>query len=243
MRSLVMSRPGRRGRLFRRVAVVLATVLATGALASASSGADGRHDRLDLTSIAISSSAQPQVRDNAFDSERLLGRTADAETSSSANAECDGCTATATTLGIVYVDAGRAANLENVATAWDSCANCTTASVSVQVVVVRRAQRVTANNRALALNVDCQSCRASAAAYLIVLLEPHGKRLSGKDVQALQTWVQGQANAMTGASQQSTLRAAPNASSSQGALSDLQQRLQSALGASTLAKAGEVKTG
>lgn len=239
MRSLAVSRPGR---LVRRVAVVLAAVLATGALASASSGADGRHDRLDLTSIAISTSAQPQVRDNAFDSERLHGRTSDAETSATANAECDGCTATATTLGIVYVDGGRAANLDNVATAWDSCTDCTTASVSVQVVVVRRAQQVTANNRALALNVACQSCRSSAAAYQIVLLEPHGKRLSGNDVQALQNWVQAQADAMAGPARQSMLRAAPNGSN-QGALSDLEQQLQSALGATTLDKSSEVKPG
>jgi hypothetical protein len=251
MSSLTIPRPRRGGRLFRRVAVVLAGVLAIGALTSAaSSDADSRHDSLDLTSIAISSAAQPQVRDNAFDSERLRGRTVDANTSSTANAECDGCTATATTLGIVYVDRGRAVRLDNVATAWNSCTDCRTASVSVQVVIVRRAQAVIANNRALALNVTCKGCRASAAAYQIVMLEPRGKRLSGRDVQALRDWVQAQAEEMSAPAPKAMLRAAPNAApngasgSGGGVLDQLEQRVGSALGgAKTLDRSGDVKNG
>ena len=239
-------RPRRRGRLFRRVAGVLAAVLATGALASSTSDADSRHDSLDLSSIAISSSAQPRVQDVSFDTERLHGRTVDANTSSAANAECDGCSATATTLGIVYVDKGRAARLDNVATAWNSCTDCSTASVSVQVVIVRRAQQVTANNRALALNAVCQGCRASAAAYQLVMLDPKGKRLSGRDVQALREWVAAQAEAMVaGPARQSLLRAAPNGSgAAPHQLDQLEQRVGSTLGgATTLDRSGEVKTG
>ena len=246
MSSVSTPRPRRRGRLARRVAVVLAGVLATGALASATSDADSRHDSLDLSSIAISSSAQPQVQDVAFDTERLHGRTVDANTSSAANAECDGCSATATTLGVVYVDKGRAARLDNVATAWNSCTDCRTASVSVQVVIVRRAQQVTANNRALALNTVCQGCRASAAAYQVVMLDPKGKRLSGRDVQALRDWVAAQAEAMVaGPAKQSMLRAAPNGSGAALAqLDQLEQRVGSALGgATTLDRSGEVKIG
>lgn len=256
MSSTPPLRPGRGGRVLKRVAIVLAAVVAVGALSSATSDAESRHDSLDLTSIAISSSAQPQVRDNAFDIERLGGRTVDAETSSAANAECDGCDATATTLGIVYVDRGRAARLDNVATAWNSCTDCRTASVSVQVVIVRRAQQVTANNRALALNAACEGCRASAAAYQLVMLEPRGKRLSGRDVQALRDWVDAQVAAMAaGPARQSTLRAAPGAPGASGpaggagapgapALGALEQQVSSALGgATTLDRAQTVKNG
>jgi hypothetical protein len=248
-----MSRPAaprqsRRGRILRRVAVVLAGVLATGALSSATSDADSRHDSLGLTSIAISSAAEPQVRDTAFDSERLRGRTVDADTVAAANAECDGCTATATTLGIVYVDRGRAARLDNVATAWNSCTDCRTTSVSVQVVVVRSGQQVTANNRALAVNAACKGCRASAAAYQIVMLEPRGKRLSGRDVEALRDWVQAQADAMSAdPGHEATLRAAPKASAgsapARSALDELGQRVGSALGATVLERSGQVRTG
>ncbi|MDN5795042.1 MAG: hypothetical protein L0H79_04745 [Intrasporangium sp.] len=234
---------GRRGRALRRLAVVVATVVITGAFASASSDAHSRNDSLDLTSIAISSSAQPQVRDDAFDTERLRGRTVDAETSSAANAECDGCTATATTLGVVYVDRGRATKLDNVATAWNSCKDCRTASVSVQVVVVRRAQKVTANNRALALNAACEGCQASAAAYQIVMLEPKGKRLSGRDVAALRDWVDAQAAAMSAApAPRSMLRSAPGAPGAP--LDQLEDRVGFALGgAKTLDRSADVQTG
>lgn len=246
------SRPRRRGWLLKRVAIVASVVVAAGALSSvapAASDADSRHDSLDLTSIAISTSAQPQVRDDAFDNVRLHGRSADAETSSAANAECDGCTATATTLGVVYVDQGRAAKLDNVATAWDSCTDCRTASVSVQVVVVRRAQQVTANNRALAVNAACNGCQASAAAYQLVMLEPRGKRLSGRDIQALRDWVTAQADAMVAPARQSMLRSAPGGSGGSGGsstvlLDQLAQQVGSALGgAQTLDRSADVKSG
>ncbi|WP_347353173.1 hypothetical protein [Intrasporangium sp.] len=239
----VASPTRRPGRVLRRIAVVAATVVATGAFASASSDAHSRHDSLDLTSIAISSSAQPQVRDDAFDTERLAGRTVDTETSSAANAECDGCAATATTLGIVYVDRGRAAKLDNVATAWNSCTDCRTASVSVQVVVVRRAQSVTANNRALALNAACEGCHAAAAAYQLVMLEPRGKRLSGSDIQALRDWVDAQVAQLSAqAAPRSMLRSAPK--TAETPLDQLQQRVGSALGgAKTLDRSQDVQTG
>lgn len=225
----------------RRVVTLVVVVVASLGLTTASSQAGEDRGQLQLTSIAIPTAVAPTVRDDSFDVERLRARTVDADTSALATADCDGCAATATTLGIAYVDQGRAARLDNVATAWNTCADCSATSISVQVVIVRRSQKVTANNRALAVNAGCAGCHASAAAYQMVVLEPRGKRLSGKDIRQLQSWVADQAQLLAHPAPTALLRsAAPGPQ----LLDGLEAQLGTSLGPiTTLERSADVKTG
>jgi hypothetical protein len=209
---------------------------------SASSEADPQHGRLDLTSIAIPTAAQPQVRDTAFDLERLRGPRVDADTSATATSDCDGCVAVATTLAIVYAEGWSAGGYDNVATAWNSCADCSATTVSVQVVVLRRAGAVTVNNRALALNAACDSCQASAAAYQLVVVAPRGRPMGRADVARLQKWVADQADQLSrpAAPTRSLRSAAPAAKP----LAGLEEQLGAALGGvTTVTQSADVRHG
>lgn len=233
------------------VAALTAVLLAAAVgLTSATSQADPQRNRLDLTSIAIPTGAQPQVRDTAFDVERLQGRQPGARTSAAATSDCDGCSAVATTLGVVYAEGSRASGFDNVATAWDSCADCSATTVSVQVVVLRHAAQVTANNRALAVNAACTGCHASAAAYQLVVVEPRGRQLSRSDIEQLRQWVDEQADALAGSTAHVTTSsagrssAAPSRGTSDVALDELEHRLDVALGGTiTLDRSAAVRRG
>lgn len=217
--------------LVRRAVVFAAVTAAAVGLSSASSEADPQFGRLDLTSIAIPTLTQPQVTDSAFDIERLRGWQVDAQTSAAATSDCDGCSAVATTLAIIYADGGRSrTSFDNVATSWNTCVDCSATTVSVQVVVLRRAGEVTANNRALALNAACVGCRASAAAYQLVVVEPRGRQLSQADVEQLRAWVADQATALSQPAPRALLR---SSAPEEAPLDGLEEQLGTALGGIT----------
>ena len=152
--------------------------------------------RLDLAASALTGSQQPDVTDEAWLDSRSQRGSADVKTTASASADCDGCSATATALHIVYLDRPTDATLDNVTVAWSHCTGCTSTAVSVQVVVLRKPQTVRANNRALSVNAVCDGCRTAAAAYQLVVVGDRRDRLSRSDEQALREWVASQAAAL-----------------------------------------------
>ena len=157
---------------------------------------DGDQGRLDLTASALTGPQQPSATDDAWLDARSERRSAAVKTTASASADCDGCSATATALHIVYLDRPTDAALDNVTVAWSHCVGCSSIAVSVEVVVLRKPQTVRANNRALAVNAACDSCQTAAAAYQLVMVGDRRDRLSRSDVEQLREWVAAQAAAM-----------------------------------------------
>ena len=237
------STAGFRRRVLRRTVLAVVGVVALGAATTTASVAYVRSAGTEVSSIALTSKPQPNVRDDAFDISRLGGwglpglshASVDADASATANSECDGCDATATTLSIVYLDGARTGNFDNVAAAWNKeCTQgCASTSVSVQVVIgsSRLVKKVSANNRALSLNLLCSGCRASSEAFQLVMLTPKGKTLSWRDVRDLRNFINSRVAALSAPATPS-LRAAPQASTD-AALEQLESQGASALGGAT----------
>jgi hypothetical protein len=186
---------------------------------------------LDAVALALASPKRPTPVDRAVTVGRLHGWGAGSQTESTAGAtaDCDGCSATATALTVVYGSAVRSVRADNLATSTtSSCTDCGTVSVSLQLVLLRRAGSIEANNRATALNAACTSCRASSAAYQTVIVDPRGRALSASTLAELRDWLQDQADQMAAGPAPQALRksAAPTTTPQ----SVLDQRLQSALG-------------
>jgi hypothetical protein len=123
-----------------------------------------------------------------------------ADTSALTSATCDGCSGHSTTLQVVYARWPREVEVDNAAVAWSSCSRCRGTALSVQVVVMEGTRTVTANNRALATNAACKDCDTAALAYQLVVVTPHGDRLSHEATQELRDWVAAQERLLSGGS-------------------------------------------
>lgn len=163
--------------------------------AAASKADDGR--AFDLASVAVATEAMPTVTDNAFDVGHLAGGSVKADGTAGADTNCDGCSSTAASVGVVYISRSGEAGADNLATAATStCTDCDSVALSVQVVVLRHASTIVANNRSLAVNAACERCNSAAAAYQFVVVAPGNKQLRPKDIAELRAWAQGQLDAL-----------------------------------------------
>lgn len=203
-----------RGARVRAGGAVLALGLAATALQAAPAGksdgrSDGRSDErsngwsrhsyrepLDLAAAALTGPGTPNVVQDAQLDDRSGRHTAEVDTTASASATCDDCTADAGALHVVYLERPTEASLDNVAVAWAQCVGCRATALSVQVVVLRSPQTVRANNRALAVNATCERCLTSAAAFQLVVVGGRKDRLSRAAHEELEQWVAQQAAAM-----------------------------------------------
>jgi hypothetical protein len=184
-----------------RITAILSALAVIGGSgwAAASKAEDER--AFDLAAIAVATEAMPTVTDNAFDVGHLSGDRINAEVTAGADTNCDGCSSTAASVGVVYVNRSGEAGADNLATAATStCTDCGTVALSVQVVVLRHANTIVANNRSLAVNAACESCTSTAAAYQFVVVAPGNQQLRPKDIAELRAWAQGQLAAMTNGS-------------------------------------------
>jgi hypothetical protein len=61
------------------------------------------------------------------------------------------------------------------------------------VVVLRGTRLIVPNNRALAVNAACHACRATSAAFQVVVRTRQRDRLSGPSLAELRAWLEDQA--------------------------------------------------
>lgn len=231
--------------------VVLTLVTTTVVAASATTAAGHRTPRradVDLISSAQPTPESPADVDEASDFSRVQARLAKADASATSSALCDGCTGDATTLQVLYLKHTREGTFDNVATAWSSCTECGATALSVQVVVLPKAHTVNARNRALATNDTCEGCATAAAAYQLVVVGADEKVLSRESRRQLQELVD-----QLAAELHATV-AAPGAQQRRGAAPDLEAQAQTGiaelesllraeLGAVTIERDVQLKTG
>lgn len=185
---------------------------------------------LDVTSVAIPTLSEPVSTDEGFAMGRL-SRNASTEVTSTATSNCDGCSASSSSVGIIYVSAAGTTRADNVATAWSSCIRCSSGSVAVQVVVLRSAgDLIAANNRSFAANVACDQCTTSAAAYQLVIVSREGRVFDKQAIEDLRQWAREQAGAMSTAQASQGLRRAAGVRNGESQLDELEARARDALG-------------
>ena len=162
------------------IALAAAAVVVT-LSASTVAGADDGPSRSDLetASVAIPGTPGANAQDESTLYRRANSHAVRADSVATATSDCDGCSASAITLQIVYAHNARALTADNVATAWSTCTNCRATALSVQVVIGRQAGMITAANRSLALNAACVGCETTAAAIQIILVSPSLREPSG----------------------------------------------------------------
>jgi hypothetical protein len=231
----------------RLAPVAAAAVLGLGLVAGGLPGqgqltARSAASRAGLTANAVAVPESPDAVDDAVARAHVARRLVDVDTAASANAGCDGCSATATALHIAYVDQPIDATADNVTVAWSQCRNCSATAVSVQVVILRSAQTVRVNNAALAVNADCAGCRTAAAAYQLVVVGDGRDRLTAEDVEQLRRWISDQVAALRAVP--STSGSATLAASVATPLGELEALVDEGLGgATTLQRDADVRSG
>lgn len=134
----------------------------------------------DVGTATVAAVGRPGLTavDAADDLVRITAREARARGTAVASATCDGCAARAGTVQVVIADRADALGAGNAASSWASCTDCDASAVSVQVVLARDPALVRADNTALAVTAGCSGCRATAAAYQLVVLDPAQRGLS-----------------------------------------------------------------
>ncbi|ASN51355.1 hypothetical protein [Sinomonas sp. R1AF57] len=148
---------------------LLAVPVASASAAPGQGNAWGKY--LNVTSRAVANPAHKV----AVDSAAVWGplKSSDdspASATASAQANCSGCSAQATTLQVL--SSAQAANIwaNNTATAYTTGNWASSTAVSVQVVTATGSNVIIANNRAVSINEGCTGCTATTAAlqYIIV---------------------------------------------------------------------------
>ncbi|HTE73967.1 MAG TPA: hypothetical protein VK640_12310 [Actinomycetes bacterium] len=232
----------------KRLAPVVAAAAIGVGLAASGLPSQGQEDarpapsRGDLTAAAVAAPDSPDVVDEATSTLHAARGHGDVDTAASANAGCDGCSATATALHIVYLDRSTEATVDNVTVAWSECRNCSATAVSVQVVILRSPQTVRVNNRALAVNAACAGCRTAAAAYQLVMVGERRDRLAAADIEELRRWIADQVVALRAVAP--TGGSAAPAASTLAPLGQLEVLVGERLGgATTLRRDADVRTG
>jgi hypothetical protein len=199
--------------------------------------------RLDLAASALTGPNTPEAVDDAWLIARSGRLPSKVDTSASASASCDDCTADSTSVHIVYLDHPIHTTLDNVSIAWSECTHCRATAVSVQVIVLRSPQTVIANNRALALNASCTTCVTGAAAFQLVVIGDRRDRLSRSAQAELRTWVASLAAELRNAAVVARKAATGAVTSTTSALDQLEAMVDDALGgARTLKSGAEIRT-
>ncbi|WP_168207499.1 hypothetical protein [Microlunatus elymi] len=139
-----------------------------------SRGAGGSQtpDRLELLSVALPSSAEPNVTDSVTNARaRSWGlRPTTINTAAVGTSGCDGCNAAAETVHLITVDWSRTVQSDNVAESQATGADANASALSIQVVLARRAKTVVVNNHASASTVNCTGCNSAAMAIQVVIV-------------------------------------------------------------------------
>src|SRR5207245_8001905 len=142
---------------------------------------------IEAASAAIPAQAGDTSNDLSVHVDRPGRRTVRASAVATSSATCDGCSASAVTMQVIYARTLRTLRIDNVAAAWSSCTGCRSAALSLQVVITRRAGVITAGNRALAVNAGCLGCLTAAAAVQIVVESPSNRELTKADLNGLES--------------------------------------------------------
>lgn len=218
----------------------VALMMAAGSVAGSAPSWQQRRN-VDVTASANSGPGANRVDDAALRVARVTYRRVKADATAHATSTCDGCTADARTLHVVYLDRVTAGTVDNVATAWSRCAGCRATALSVQVVVVRGWSSVRANNRALAVNGDCADCSTASAAFQVVVTSEERPRFSRPEMRQLRRWTVQQATALRegAALRGSTRRSARPGGVQVGELTRLVNR---GLGTTTLQRRAELRS-
>lgn len=226
------------------VSAALAAGLASGAMHGADhESSDDVRSSLDLAASALTGPNTPEAVDDAWLIARSGHRPAKVDTSASASASCDDCTADSTSVHIVYLDRPIQTTLDNVSIAWSECTHCRATAVSVQVIVLRSPQTIIANNRALALNASCTACVTGAAAFQLVVIGDRRDRLSRSAQAELREWVASLAAELRNAAGVARRAATGAGTSTTSALDQLEAMVDDALGgARTLKSGAEIRT-
>ncbi|WP_413250299.1 hypothetical protein [Sinomonas flava] len=134
---------------------------------------------LNVTSRAVANPAHKV----ALDSAAVWGPLRSSEDSpasatASAQANCSGCSAQATTLQVL--SSAQAANIwaNNTATAYTTGNWGSSTSVSVQIVTATGSNVIIANNRAVSINEGCTGCTSTTAAFQYILVGGKAQDLS-----------------------------------------------------------------
>ncbi|GAA2200138.1 hypothetical protein [Sinomonas flava] len=101
-----------------------------------------------------------------------------ASATASAQANCSGCSAQATTLQVL--SSAQAANIwaNNTATAYTTGNWASSTAVSVQVVTATGSNVIIANNRAVSINEGCTGCTSTTAAFQYIIVGGKAQDLS-----------------------------------------------------------------
>jgi hypothetical protein len=174
-------------RVVRLAVAVVAGIVAT-LIVAGSTGADPSARR-DFSAVALAIPVGPgtDANDNAIRIETAGGHRPKINSVATSSLNCDGCSAHASTLHVVYAPRPDAVEADNVATAWASgCAGCSGWALSLQIVVAKSARDVTAANSALAFTTGCANCTVNAAAVQIVVVAPNERKLTSRQLDAIQ---------------------------------------------------------
>lgn len=197
-----------------RLAVAGVAGIAAALVVAGSTSADPSARR-DFSAVALVIPVRPgtNLEDNATRIETAGGHRSKIESVATSSLNCDGCSAHASTVHVVYAPRPDAVEADNVATAWASgCAGCSGWALSLQIVVAKSAGDVTAANSALAFTTGCANCAVNAAAVQIVVVAPNERRLTSRQIDAILALYRDYSGALGAAASPSRARAqaAPN---------------------------------
>jgi hypothetical protein len=195
-------------RVVRLAVAVVAGIVAT-LIVAGSTGADPSARR-DFSAVALAIPVGPgtNANDNAIRIETAGGHRPKINSVATSSLNCDGCSAHASTLHVIYAPRPEAVEADNVATAWASgCAGCSGWALSLQIVVAKSARDVTAANSALAFTTGCANCTVNAAAVQIVVISPSERRLTSRQLDAIQALYRNYLGALGAAASPSQARA------------------------------------
>lgn len=178
-------------------ACAVATVAALIVAGSTSADPPPRHD-FTAAAVAIPVVPGTNADDNAIRFETAHGHSAKIDGIATSSLSCNGCSAHALTVQVVYARRTHAVIADNVATAWASqCAGCSGWAVALQIVVARSASSVTAANRALAFTTVCDQCNVRAAAVQIVVVAASDREMTPRQMDSIEALYNGLAGTLT----------------------------------------------
>ena len=194
----------------RRIAIVsVAAFAVTVGLVSAAGAASSRSSNLETASVAIPLAPGSSAVDEAIRARHAVHWSVRANGVATATSNCDGCSASALTMQVVYARYAGKVTANNVATAWSACSGCRSIALSFQLIVSRKGTSLTVANRALALNAACVSCHTTSAAIQVVTVSPRVRELSARALARIQSTLESQL--ASGSAPQASTFAAPAA--------------------------------
>ena len=200
-------------RVVRLLVAGLAATAATLIVAGSTSADPADRHNFPAVALAIPTTPGANADENTTRIETAGGQHPKIDSVATSSLNCDGCTGYSSTLHVVYAPRPHAVEADNVATALASgCAGCSGWALSLQIVVAKSAGSVTAGNSALAFNAGCANCTVRAAAIQMVVIAPNERRLTSRQLDAIQALYNEYRSTLSGAASPSRARvqAEPN---------------------------------